>query len=186
MAVDIPSKQSAAVREGSGESAKAPVKEIDVQMPGPGQILIKINWTGLCASDKSLIHDEWKDFGVAMGDVTRGIAGHEGAGVVVALGEGTEKRWQVGDRAGVKWIAKTCGECEFCLTGTDEVNCIAQTNSGFSAEGTFQEYLVADSRYTSKLPEGVKDEEAGPIMCGGVTAYVGCKRCLVPSSWLML
>ena len=61
-------------------------------------------------------------------------------------------------------------------TGTDEVHCVAQKNSGFSAQGTFQEYLVADARYTSKLPEGVKDEEAGPIMCGGVTAYVACKR----------
>lgn len=113
--VNIPAKQQAAVRTGSGHTATAPVKEIDVQQPGPGQILIKINWTGLCASDKSLIHDEWSDFGVAMKDETLGIAGHEGAGVVVALGEGTEKRWKVGDRAGVKWIASTCGECEFCL-----------------------------------------------------------------------
>ena len=71
--------------------------------------------------DKSLIHDEWKDFGVAMKDVTRGIAGHEGAGIVVALGEGAEKRWKVGDRAGVKWIASVCGECDFCLDGTNEV-----------------------------------------------------------------
>lgn len=113
--VDIPSKQKAAVREGKGESAKAPVKEVDVQQPGAGEILIKINWTGLCASDKSLIHDEWSDFGVAMQDATKGIAGHEGAGVVVAVGEGAESRWKVGDRAGVKWIASTCGECEFCL-----------------------------------------------------------------------
>lgn len=94
--MDIPSKQKAAVRSGSGESATAPVQDVDVQMPGPGQILVKINWTGLCASDKSLIHDEWKDFGVAMAEVTRGIAGHEGAGVVVAIGEGAENRWKVG------------------------------------------------------------------------------------------
>lgn len=71
--------------------------------------------------DKSLIHDEWKDFGVAMKDETRGIAGHEGAGVVVALGEGAEKRWKVGDRAGIKWIASTCFQCDFCLDGTNEV-----------------------------------------------------------------
>lgn len=185
--VNIPARQQAAVRSGSGHSATAPVKEIDVQQPGPGQILIKINWTGLCASDKSLIHDEWADFGVAMKDETLGIAGHEGAGVVVALGEGTDKRWKVGDRAGVKWIASTCGECEFCLTGTDEVHCLNQTNSGFSAQGTFQQYLCADARYSSKLPDGVKDEEAGPIMCGGVTAYVACKRSGVkPGQWIVL
>lgn len=112
---DIPSRQRAAVRQGTGESATAPVQDLDVQKPNPGQILVKINWTGLCASDKSLIHDEWKDFGVAMMDQTRGIAGHEGAGTVVALGEGTDKRWKIGDRAGIKWIAQTCGDCEFCL-----------------------------------------------------------------------
>ena len=174
--VDIPKQQRAAVRSGAGEDATAPVKNIDVKQPGQGQILVKINWTGLCASDKSLIHDEWKDFGVAMKDETEGIAGHEGAGVVVAVGSGMENRWKVGDRAGIKWIASTCGECEFCLNGVDECHCIAQLNSGFSTPGTFQEYVIADGRYTSKLPDGVKDEEAGPIMCGGVTAYTACKR----------
>lgn len=94
----------------------------------------------------------------------------------MALGEGAERRWKVGDRAGVKWIASVCGECEYCLNGTDEVHCVAQTNSGFTAPGTFQEYVIAPSNYASKIPDGVLDEEAGPIMCGGVTAYVACKR----------
>jgi len=110
------------------------------------------------------------DFGVAMMDVTRGIAGHEGAGTVVAVGEGSDSRWKVGDRAGIKWIASVCGECEFCLNGADEVHCVAQKNSGFSAPGTFQEYVLAPSNYASKIPDGVLDEEAGPIMCGGVSA----------------
>lgn len=185
--VDIPREQRAAVREGTGESATAPVKNVPVEMPGAGQILVKINWTGLCASDKSLVHDEWKDFGVAMMDATKGIAGHEGAGIVVAVGEGSEKRWKVGDRAGIKWIASVCGECEFCLSGTDEVHCVNQTNSGFSVPGTFQEYALAPSSYASKIPEGVLDEEAGPIMCGGVTAYTACKRSNVkPGQWIVL
>lgn len=144
MSVDIPKQQRAAVRQGSGEDASAPVQKVDVPLPGPGQILVKINWTGLCASDKSLIHDEWKDFGVAMMDASKGIAGHEGAGVVVAVGDGMDKRWKVGDRAGIKWIASTCGECEFCLTGTDEVHCVNQTNSGFS---THVSYLFQNSRH---------------------------------------
>lgn len=96
---------------------------------------------------------------------SRRSIGHEGAGVVVAVGEGMENIWKVGDRAGIKWIASTCGLCEFCLSdGPEEVHCINQTNSGFTAEGTFQEYVVADGRYTSHIPEGVSDEEAGPIM----------------------
>lgn len=62
--------------------------------------LIQTTRSGLCASDKSLIHDEWQAFGVAMQDATQGIAGHEGAGVVVAVGDNMHKKWKTGDRAG--------------------------------------------------------------------------------------
>lgn len=175
-AVNIPKRQRAAIRQGSGKSATIAIQQIDVPQPGPGQILVKIAWTGLCASDKSLLHDEWKDSGYTMMPQTHGIAGHEGAGIVIAIGEGMYDRWRVGDRAGIKWIASTCGACEFCLNGLDEVHCVNQLNSGFSAAGTFQEYCLTDGRYASKIPDGVKDEEAGPIMCGGVTAYTACKR----------
>ncbi|KAF4472614.1 Alcohol dehydrogenase 5 [Fusarium albosuccineum] len=185
--LDVPARQRAAIRQGLGNDASTAIKNIDVPQPGPGQILVKVNWTGLCGSDKSLLHNEWKDFGLSMMDVTKGIAGHEGAGPVVAVGPGMENRWKVGDRAGVKWIASTCGECEFCLNGVDEVHCPNQKNSGFSVPGTFQEYVIADGRYTTKIPDGVSDEEAGPIMCGGVTAYTACKRSQVkPGQWIVL
>ncbi|EKJ76064.1 hypothetical protein NXS19_002873 [Fusarium pseudograminearum] len=187
MSVQIPSQQRAAVRQGSGPDARAPIKTIPVPSPGPGQILVKINWTGLCASDKSLLHDEWSGFGACMKDATNGIAGHEGAGSVVAVGQGMEHRWKIGDRAGVKSIASVCGECDFCRAGSDEVHCPEQTTSGLSVPGTFQEYVVADGKYSSKLPDGVTDEEAGPIMCGGVTAYTACKRSgVTPGQWLVI
>ena len=76
-------------------------------------------------------------------------------------------RWKVGDRAGIKWVASVCGVCEFCTNGQDELHCLKQTNSGFTAAGTFQQYCLADGKYTTRIPEGVKDEEAGSIMCGG-------------------
>lgn len=136
--VSIPAKQNAAVRQGSGDTATAPVTKIDVPHPKPHEILVKINWSGLCASDKSLIHDEWSGFGLTMQEATKGIAGHEGAGVVVAVGDAMHDRWKVGDRAGIKWVASICGVCEFCTNGTDELHCPKQTNSGFSAAGTFQ------------------------------------------------
>ncbi|KAI5460476.1 chaperonin 10-like protein [Mariannaea sp. PMI_226] len=183
----VPAEQHAAVRHGSGPTASTTIENVPVPKPGPGEILVKINWTGLCGSDKSLLHDDWSAFGLAMLPVANGIAGHEGAGIVVAVGEGMESRWKLGDRAGVKWIASTCGECEFCMNGVDEVHCVKQTNSGFSVPGTFQEYCIADGRYTTKLPNGVTDEEAGPIMCGGVTAYTACKRSGVqPGQWIVL
>ena len=111
----LPTEQNAAVKSGSGHDAKAPVQRVPVpQQPGPGQILVRINWTGLCASDKSLIHDEWAGFGVSMQDVAQGIAGHEGAGEVVAVAPDVEHLWKVGDRAGVKWVVSVCKSCEFC------------------------------------------------------------------------
>jgi alcohol dehydrogenase, propanol-preferring len=186
--IEIPSEQSAAVRNGTGESATAPLTKTSVQTPSSHEILIKIHWTGLCASDKSLLREEWASFGGKMMPTTRGIAGHEGAGAVVKVGDDMHHIWKVGDRAGVKWIASVCGICEFCTDGQGgELHCLKQTNSGFSVAGTFQEYCVAHGRYASRIPDGVKDEEAGPIMCGGVTAYAACKRSRVrPGQWIVL
>ncbi|KAF1351818.1 alcohol dehydrogenase [Delphinella strobiligena] len=183
----IPTTQNAAVRVGSGDSATAPVKSVPVEQPGSGQILVKINWSGLCASDKSLLHDEWSSFGIAMAEATKGIVGHEGAGVVVAVGSDVQNLWKVGDRAGIKWVASICGICEMCTNGKDELHCSKQVNSGFTAAGTFQEYCLTDGKYATRIPEGVTDEEAGPIMCGGVTAYTACKRSAVrPGQWIVL
>jgi len=183
----LPATQKAAVKVGEGESSKVEVREIEVPKIGPGQILVKINYSGLCASDKSLLHDEWAAGGLKMLPVTQGIAGHEGAGIVVAVADDVKDLWKEGDRAGIKWIASVCRKCEFCTNGHDECHCPKQLNSGFSTPGTFQEYCVTDARYATRLPEGVKDEEAGPIMCGGVTAYVALKRSAVrPGQWVVI
>ncbi len=183
----IPTTQQAAVKQGKGDSSTAPVQEVPVDQPGPGQILIKINWSGLCASDKSLLHDEWAPMGFTMLDASKGIAGHEGAGEVVAVADDVKDLWSVGDRAGIKWVVSTCRKCEFCTNGKGELHCQKQINSGYSIPGTFQQYALTDARYATRLPDGVSDEEAGPIMCGGVTAYVACKGSQVrPGQWLVL
>lgn len=180
----LPKTQRAAVKQGSGSSATVSVQEVPVNEPGPDQILVKINYSGLCASDKSLLHDEWE---ARMQESTSGIAGHEGAGIVVAVGSNVQDLWQVGNRAGIKWIASVCRKCEFCTNGKDECHCPKQLNSGFTIAGTFQEYALTDGRYATRLPDGVKDEEAGPIMCGGLTAYVACKRAQVqPGQWIVI
>lgn len=185
--MSLPKTQKAAVKVGQGDASKVEVKEIPVPSPNSDQILVKINYSGLCASDKSLLHDEWSSTGLTQLPVTQGIAGHEGAGTVVAIGSDVQDLWSLGDRAGIKWIASVCRKCEFCTNGRDECHCPKQLNSGFSIAGTFQEYVLTDARYATRLPEGVKDEEAGPIMCGGVTAYVACKRSAVrPGQWLVL
>ncbi|KIW50019.1 hypothetical protein PV05_11643 [Exophiala xenobiotica] len=152
----IPKFQNAAVRVGDGDDARAPLKKIEVDLPGSDQILVKINWSNSSPDPE-----------------TKGIAGHEGAGVVVSVGDNMHQKWKVGDRAGVKWVHSICGACEFCTNVT--------------VPGTFQQYVVADGNYTSRLPEGVEDEEAGPIMCAGVTAYTACKRSSVrPGQWIVI
>ena len=184
----LPEKQSAAIKSGSHDSTKVTVQSIPVpKEPTNGHILVKIKWSGLCGSDKSLLYDEWHDFGLTMQDASQGIAGHEGAGEVVAVAPDVAHLWKIGDRAGIKWVAGVCRTCEFCMNGKDELQCPHQLNSGFSLPGTFQEYCQADAYYASRLPEGVSDEEAGPIMCGGVTAYVACKRSKVrPGQWIVI
>lgn len=187
----VPKTHSAAVKQGSGDSATTTIKTVATPTPGLGQILVKINYTGLCASDNSLIHDEWAAFGVSMQDSANGIAGHEGVGVVVAVGPDVEKagQWKVGDRAGIKWIADVCGSCEMCKETENGGECLCpnQKNSGFTAAGTFQEFCLTAARYATRIPDGVSDEEAGPLMCGGVTAYTACKRSKVrPGQWIVL
>lgn len=187
----IPVQQRAAVKEGKGSASKAPLRDVAVAQPGPGEILVKLTWTGLCASDKSLLYDEWGAVGVAMTETACGIAGHEGVGRVVAMGPGVEATgaWKLGDRAGIKWIASVCGHCIYCRDSYQggEVLCLHQKNSGFSVPGTFQQYCVTSAAYATAVPDGVADEEAGPIMCGGVTAYSACKRSQVrPGQWIVL
>ncbi|KAF4957438.1 hypothetical protein FSARC_11313 [Fusarium sarcochroum] len=186
----IPQTQNAAIRDGSGTNARVSVKTIPVPQPAPHQILVKINWSGLCASDKCLLRDEWTAYNGTippMAASTLGIAGHEGAGVVVAVGDQVSDLWKVGDRAGVKWIQSTCGVCEMCSNGLDEAHCPTVIHHAVEVAGTFQEYCVTDGKYATRIPDGVSDEDAGPIMCGGFSAYAACKRTEVkPGQWLVI
>lgn len=122
-----------------------------------------------------------------MADVTGGIVGHEVAGVVDVLGSNVTDLWQVGNQAGINWIASVWRECEFYTNGVNECHCPEQLNSGFTIAGTFQEYALNDAHYAARLSDCVKHKEAGLIMCGGVTAYVACKRSAVkPGQWIVI
>ncbi|KAK6439772.1 hypothetical protein LTR95_004013 [Oleoguttula sp. CCFEE 5521] len=202
--MSIPKEQNAAVKEGFGKDSTCKIKRVPVKEPGPGQILVKINWTGLCASDKAAL-------GGKMADSAEGIAGHgtleingwssksavpcadstiyaqESAGTVAAVHPDVADLWKIGDRAGVKWCTHICGICEFCTNGRDELHCSHHLNSALNVPGTFQEYVVTDANYATRIPEGVSDEEAGPIMCAGVTAYAALKKSEVrPGQWVVL
>lgn len=128
----IPAQQKAAVK---GDTHKCEVKTVDVPQPGPGQILCKINYSGLCGTDKSYLYDEYASMGVKMQETAHGISGHEGAGILVKIGPDVGDLWKEGDRVGVKWVRSICGKCEFCTNGADEMQCPEQLNSGFTIPG---------------------------------------------------
>ena len=131
----IPTHQKAGVKKGQGQSSKCEVTTIPVPHPAPGQILCKINYSGICGTDRAFFYDEYTSNGVKMQENTMGIGGHEGAGVVVAVADDVQELWKEGDRVGIKWITGVCGKCEFCTNGLNELQCPKQLNSGFTVAG---------------------------------------------------
>lgn len=183
----LPTTQKAAVKIGKGATSKVEIKDIAVPSIGSGEILVKINYSGLCGSDKMFYRDETPSGVSMMQEASLGISGHEGAGVVVEVAEDVRDLWSVGDRAGIKYIASTCRKCEFCTNRLDEVCCPISRKSGANCPGTFQEYCATDARYATRIPDGVPDEEAGPIMCGGVSIYAALKKSNVePGQWIVI
>lgn len=114
------------------------------------------------------------------------VGGHEGAGVIVKMGTGSEDWVSMGDRVGVKWVTDACLNCEYCRLGY-ESNCIHLVNSGYHVDGTFQQYVVAPAKYVTKVPDGLRSIDAAPILCAGVTVYRALKEAgLSVGDWVVL
>src|SRR3984957_8700943 len=137
------------------------IEEIDTPAPGPGQVLIRTEACGVCHSDLHLADGDWD----LLRPVTKIplILGHEVAGKVAALGEGVTQV-KVGDRVGVPWIHWTCGECEFCLEGREEL-CLKQKVTGCTVDGGFAEYLLAPAPDASQLPARLTSVGDAPLPC---------------------
>ncbi|KAF5349562.1 hypothetical protein D9756_008831 [Leucocoprinus leucothites] len=139
----------------------------------PGECLVKLEYSGVCHSDLSLKKGEW-----GLAPKIPLIGGHEGVGVVVAIGEHTKNSAvKVGDRVGVKWIAGICETCEMCHVGNDSSCAVGMGTMahGASMPGTFQEYAVTYANYVTRIPEGVDSAEIAPILCAGLTVYKAIK-----------
>ncbi|CAL5872165.1 uncharacterized protein PFLUO_LOCUS6423 [Penicillium psychrofluorescens] len=163
----IPDKQWAQVIEKKGGP---PVyKQIPVPKPGPDEVLVNIKYTGVCHTDLHAMNGDWPlPLKMPL------VGGHEGAGVVVAKGE-LAKGIEVGDHAGIKWLNGSCLSCEFCKTA-DEPLCAEQQLSGYTVDGTFQQYAIGKAAHVSKLPEEVPLDAVAPILCAGITVYKGLKE----------
>ena len=168
----------AAVVRSFGEPLQ--IEEVPIPIAGPGQVLIRIVASGVCHTDLHAADGDWP-----VKPSLPFIPGHEGAGYIVDIGPGVTG-FSNGDRVGVPWLHSACGSCEYCLTGWETL-CSAQQNTGYSVNGCFAEYVVADARYIGRLPDGLDYQTAAPILCAGVTTYKGLKETDTrPGEWVVI
>lgn len=162
----MPASMTAAVVRAFGQPLVLETRPRPV--PGPGQVVVKIAACGVCHTDLHAAHGDWP-----IKPTPPFVPGHEGVGAVVEIGAGV-RHLQPGDRVGVPWLHAACGRCEYCLSGWETL-CPDQSNTGYSVDGGFAEYVLADADYVGRIPETLSFVEAAPILCAGVTVYKGLK-----------
>ena len=178
MSTTLPTTMKAAVVHAFGAPLR--IEEVKVPLPGPGQILVKIEASGVCHTDLHAAEGDWP-----VKPSLPFIPGHEGVGFVAAVGAGVT-RVKEGDRVGVPWLYTACGCCEHCLTGWETL-CESQQNTGYSVNGGYAEYVLADPNYVGILPKDVSFLEIAPILCAGVTVYKGLKETGArPGQWVAI
>ena len=174
----VPKTMQAAVVERFGEPLV--VRELPVPTPGPGQALVEIFASGVCHTDLHAADGDWP-----VKPTLPFTPGHEGAGIVAALGPGVS-HLKLGDRVGIAWLHSACGHCKFCLSGWETL-CLEQKNSGYSVDGSFAQYALAQADYLGRIPENLSFVDAAPILCAGVTTYKGLKETETrPGEWVVI
>jgi propanol-preferring alcohol dehydrogenase len=156
------------------------IQEWDVPTPGPGQILVKTEACGVCHTDLHAANGDWP-----LKPKPPFIPGHEAIGVVVAMGAGVTIVKE-GDRVGVPWLYSACGHCEYCLSAWETV-CDSAQFGGYTQNGGFAEYVLADPNYVAHIPKGLGPKEAAPLICAGITTYKGIKETEAkPGEWIAI
>ena len=170
------SKMHAAVVEQFGRPLT--LREWDISSPGAGQILVKTEACGVCHTDLHAAHGDWP-----VKPTLPFIPGHEAIGLVAAVGSGVTIVKE-GDRVGVPWLYSACGCCEYCLAGWETV-CARAQFGGYTMNGGFAEYVLADPNYVALIPAGLAAAEAAPLICAGITTYKGIKQTEArPGEWI--
>lgn len=156
------------------------VDEVPVPELRPDRVLVKIEKTGVCHTDLHAAEGDWP-----VKPTPPFIPGHEGVGHVVEIGKHV-KGIKEGDRVGIPWLHTACGRCEYCIGGWETL-CPFQENSGYSVDGTFAEYCLADPSFVGFVPDGLDSGAAGPVLCAGVTVYKGLKVTEArPGQWVVI
>ena len=144
------------------------IEDRPVPEPGPGQVVVRMEASGLCHTDIHAANGDWP-----VTPTVPFIPGHEGVGIVTAVGEGVTSP-RPGQRVAVPWLGYACGTCQFCLTGWETL-CLSQQNTGYSVDGCYAEYFLAEAAFATPVPAGLDPREAAPLTCAGVTTYKAVK-----------
>ncbi|KAM4067562.1 alcohol dehydrogenase groES-like domain-containing protein [Hirsutella rhossiliensis] len=163
----IPTEQWAQVVEQTG----GPVvyKKIPVPQPGLDEVLVNVKYSGVCHTDLHAMLGDWP-----IPTKLPLVGGHEGAGVVVARGDLVDDI-DLGDHVGIKWLNSSCLNCAFC-NQADEPLCRKALFSGYTVDGTFQQYAVVKAAHVARIPKECNLEAVAPILCAGITVYKGLKE----------
>ncbi|HWT97077.1 MAG TPA: alcohol dehydrogenase AdhP [Terriglobales bacterium] len=159
-----------------------PLEIEDVAVPEvkPGTVLVKVSHSGVCHTDLHAADGDWP-----VKPSLPFIPGHEGVGTVAAIGAGVT-HVKEGDRVGVPWLHTACGHCEHCLTGWETL-CDGQQMTGYTVDGGYAEYVLADPNYVGRLPDKLDFAAAAPLLCAGVTVYKGLKVTdTKPGDWVVI
>ncbi|MCK8600814.1 zinc-dependent alcohol dehydrogenase family protein [Syntrophobacteraceae bacterium DRH4] len=159
--MEIPDKMGAMVLENPGEPLR--YRELPVPRPAPEQVLLRIHACGVCHTDLHIVDRELPHPKLPL------ILGHEIIGTVVRAGQRVDK-FKTGDRVGVPWLGSTCGACRYCRRGQENL-CDHAQFTGYTLDGGYAEYAVADQRYCFTIPASYRDAAAAPLLCAGLIGY---------------
>lgn len=151
------------------------IKEIDIPIPKPNEVLLKVESCGVCHSDLHIANGDLPSFKIATKLPI--VPGHEIIGRVVQLGEDV-RSVSVQDRVGVTWTHSACGQCEQCITGLENL-CRNRVITGLMVNGGYAEYMCANADFVVPIPDSLSSIEAAPLVCAGVTVYRALKNACI-------
>jgi propanol-preferring alcohol dehydrogenase len=152
------------------------LRDVPKPKPGRGQLLVRISACAVCRTDLHVIDGELPDPKLPL------IPGHQIVGRVEEIGEEANSKFQIGDRVGIPWLGWTDGECAYCRSGRENL-CDHGRFTGYTIDGGYAEFTVADARFCFHLPDRYSDVEVAPLLCAGLIGYrsyrkTGNARCL--------
>jgi alcohol dehydrogenase, propanol-preferring len=140
------------------------LRDVPKPKPGRGQLLVRVNACAVCRTDLHVVDGELPDPKLPL------ILGHQIVGRVEEIAEGANSKFQIGDRVGIPWLGWTDGECVYCRSNRENL-CDRARFTGYTIDGGYAEFTVADSRFCFHLPDSYNDADVAPLLCAGLIGY---------------